>query len=73
MMRHGEDSAAADGFKGTLTSPEFTIERKFIHFRIGGGADLDKLGLRLLVDGKVVRRAAGRNAGADAPGSLRCA
>jgi uncharacterized protein (DUF608 family) len=64
MMRHGEDAAAADACKGTLTSPEFTIERKFIHFRIGGGADVNHLGLRLLVDGQVVRRAAGRNAGA---------
>ena len=63
MMRHGEDAAAADAYKGTLTSPEFTIERKFIHFRIGGGAEQDKLGLRLLVDGKAVRKAAGRNAG----------
>ncbi|MFO0888801.1 MAG: GH116 family glycosyl hydrolase [Isosphaeraceae bacterium] len=63
MMRHGEDAGAADDYKGTLTSPEFTIERKFIHFRIGGGADAAKLGLRLLVDGKVVHRAAGRGAG----------
>lgn len=63
MMRHGEDAAAADEYKGTLTSPEFTIERKFIQFRIGGGADPNKLGLRLLQGGKVIRRAAGRNAG----------
>ena len=62
MMRHGEDPAAADEYKGTLTSPEFTIERKFIHFRIGGGADPSKLGLRLLVDGKA--SAAPRAAGA---------
>ena len=64
MMRHGEDPAAADSHKGSLTSPEFTIERKFIHFRIGGGADQNTLGLRLLVDDKPVRRAAGRGAGA---------
>ena len=57
-MRHGEDPAAADLYTGTLTSPEFTIERRFIHFRIGGGADLSKLGLRLIVDGK--ERAPGR-------------
>jgi uncharacterized protein (DUF608 family) len=63
MMRHGEDAGAADAYKGTLTSPEFTIERRFIHFRIGGGADMAKLGLRLLVDGKAVRRATGRGGG----------
>lgn len=63
MMRHGEDSVAADRHTGTLTSPEFRVARRFIHFRIGGGADVAKLGLRLIVDGKVVRRAAGRNAG----------
>ncbi|WP_165229202.1 GH116 family glycosyl hydrolase [Aquisphaera insulae] len=64
MMRHGEDPAAADAHKGTLTSREFTVERRFIHFRIGGGSDVNRLGLRLLVDGKVVRRAAGRDVGA---------
>jgi uncharacterized protein (DUF608 family) len=63
MMRHGENPAAADEVKGTLTSPEFVIDRRFIRFRIGGGADASKLGLRLLIDGQVVRRAAGRNAG----------
>jgi levanase len=64
LMRHGEDAAAADAYKGRLTSPEFTIDRKFIRFRIGGGADVNRLGLRLIVDGKDVRRAAGRNEGA---------
>ena len=63
VMHHGEDPAAADLYTGTLTSPEFTIERRFIHFRIGGGAELGKLGLRLIVDGKELRRAAGRNVG----------
>src|SRR5262249_9125878 len=33
-------------------------------FRIGGGADASKLGLRLLIDSKDVRRAAGRGGGA---------
>ncbi|QEH32152.1 hypothetical protein OJF2_06210 [Aquisphaera giovannonii] len=64
MMRHGEDPAAADAHRGTLTSPEFAIERDFIHFRIGGGEDANRLGLRLLVDGKAVRRAAGKGGGA---------
>ncbi len=63
MMRHGEDAGAADSHKGTLTSPEFAIGRRFIRFLIGGGRDADRLGLRLLVDGKVVRRAAGSGGG----------
>lgn len=61
--RAGENSVAADRYVGTLTSPEFTIERKFIRFLIGGGGEIDVLGIRLIVDGKVVRRAAGQNAG----------
>jgi fructan beta-fructosidase len=49
-----------DDSTGSLASPEFRIERKFIAFLIGGGKS-DKLALQLLVDGKVVRRATGPN------------
>ncbi|MCW1887642.1 glycoside hydrolase family 32 protein [Luteolibacter flavescens] len=56
---NGDDST------GTLTSPEFRIERKFIAFLIGGGKREHGLGLQLLVDGKVVRSATGSN---DQPG-----
>ncbi len=54
-----------DGTTGTLTSPEFVIERKYIAFLIGGGKDPEKLALRLLVDGQSVRSATGPN---DRPG-----
>jgi sucrose-6-phosphate hydrolase SacC (GH32 family) len=54
-----------DNSTGTLTSPEFRIERKFIAFLIGGGKSEEKLALQLLVDGKVVRSATGPN---DKPG-----
>ncbi|MEK7951106.1 glycoside hydrolase family 32 protein [Luteolibacter soli] len=50
---------------GTLTSPEFRIDRKFIGFLIGGGKNEQGLALQLLVDGKVVRSATGNN---DRPG-----
>ncbi len=47
-----------DGSTGTLTSPEFKIEHKFISFLIGGGKDAEKLCLNLLIDGKSVRTCA---------------
>ena len=50
-----------DDSTGTLTSPEFRIERKFLSFLIGGGSNPEKLALQLLVDGKVVRTATGPN------------
>lgn len=54
-----------DDTQGTLTSPPFTIERRFIGFLIGGGRDPEKLALQLVVDGRVVRSATGPN---DRPG-----
>ena len=53
-----------DGSTGTLTSPEFTIEKNIIAFLIGGGSS-DKLALQLIVDGQVERTATGPN---DKPG-----
>ncbi|MFO0943024.1 MAG: hypothetical protein U0930_19985 [Pirellulales bacterium] len=50
-----------DNSTGSLTSPEFKIQRNFISFLIGGGKDEEKLALQLWVDGKLMRKATGPN------------
>ncbi|MDY3552272.1 GH32 C-terminal domain-containing protein [Gemmata sp. JC717] len=56
---NGDDST------GTLTSPELTIDRKYLNFLVGGGKHPGKTCINLLVGGKVARTATGPN---DRPG-----
>ncbi len=57
----GANVSAKDAATGRLISPEFVIERDHIRFLIGGGLLSEASGLRLIVDGKVVRTACGNN------------
>ncbi|HET6386106.1 MAG TPA: GH116 family glycosyl-hydrolase [Armatimonadota bacterium] len=50
-----------DSRTGKLTSPPFQIQRRFLTFYIGGGSNVEQVGMRLIVDGKIVRRAAGHD------------
>ncbi len=56
------DVNGKDAPTGKLTSKKFPIERKFVHVMLAGGADPENLGIRLVVDGKIVRTATGANA-----------
>lgn len=51
----------SDRLKGELISPEFQIELPHITFLIGGGDHKDQTCMNLVVDGKPVRTATGKN------------
>jgi uncharacterized protein (DUF608 family) len=48
-----------DGYRGTLTSREFTIERSHVAVSVGGGRRPGETGVEVLVDGVVVASATG--------------
>ena len=65
---HGNGIATSDSLNGelsdmlvgTLTSPTFTIERRYIAFDIGGGQYEFITCMNLVIDGEVVKSATGR-------------
>src|SRR5262245_3387694 len=59
-----------DGTTGTLTSPPFKVQRKYVNFLIGGGGHAGKTCMNLLLDGKVVRTASGPNTQPGGSGEL---
>lgn len=50
-----------DGSQGTLTSPVFEINRRYLNFLIGGGGHEGKTCMNLLINGRVVYTATGAN------------
>jgi len=58
-----------DGPAGTLTSPEFVISKPYISYRIGGGDYERHACLDLMIGGKIVKSATGRNSDKLLPGT----
>jgi uncharacterized protein (DUF608 family) len=56
----GGDVGGRDNAKGVLTSPEFGIVRRHIRLLLGGGHRPGETGVEVVVDGKVVASATGR-------------
>ena len=52
-VNSGDGVASSDSPRGSLTSVPLTVDFRYLHFLIGGGAHDKKTGLQILVDGKV--------------------
>ncbi|MFN7844903.1 MAG: glycoside hydrolase family 32 protein [Pirellula sp.] len=53
--------SGSDATTGTLTSPEFRIDRKYITFLIGGGRKEGKVGIELSIEGELTYSCTGDN------------
>ncbi|HLT59792.1 MAG TPA: GH116 family glycosyl hydrolase [Microlunatus sp.] len=53
------DDGRPDAHTGSLTSREFTIERRYVTAWVGGGSHRGETGLEVIVDGEVVAAASG--------------
>lgn len=60
-IRPGGDVGKGDSLKGTMTSSEFKIDFDAIEFWVGGGAHKGKTCVNLLIEGKTVLTATGKN------------
>lgn len=58
-LRLANSYRTGDKPTGTLTSPTFTLNRRYLHFLIGGGPHEGKTCLNLLIEGKIVRSTTG--------------
>ncbi|MCH2101275.1 MAG: PSD1 and planctomycete cytochrome C domain-containing protein [Planctomycetes bacterium] len=56
-----EDGAGADDATGRMLSPPFQIDRDVLVFRVGGGKNIEKVGVRLLIDGEPVLSVSGQD------------
>jgi hypothetical protein len=54
-------NAGGDGATGTLDSPTFTVDRKYLAFMVGGGNHPGDEEVRLVVNGQTVDSATGNN------------
>lgn len=59
--RVNSDPAGADNLTGTLTSPEFTISRKYISMLVCGGNRSNDAFIEVLVDGQSIGKLTGDN------------
>jgi hypothetical protein len=50
-----------DAMIGKVVSPRFTIDRKYVQFQLSGGENPRRTCVNLVVDGKVMRTATGKN------------
>ncbi len=69
----GGEVSRNDKLTGRMVSPAFTVQKKFIHFLVGGGAHVGKTGVNLLVDGKPVRTVSGKNSNEMSPARFEVA